>query len=128
MIKKVKYFIKRLANMNYKKCFNTIEKIHKKTGKSKVFIFFDVIWCGLKYQAGYMDYWLFEMDTLNKDQRKTIVTRGKNNEIVKKYNNQNYIKYLNNKIYSSATILFCSKAFSEIFEYISEPKPAAPVF
>ena len=98
MMKKVKYFIKRLANMNYKKCFNTIEKIHKKTGKSKVFIFFDVIWCGLKYQAGYMDYWLFEMDTLNKDQRKTIVTRGKNNEIVKKYNNQNYIKYLNNKI------------------------------
>ena len=35
-------------------------------------------------------------------------------------------EYLNNKIYSSATILFCSKAFSEIFEYISEPKPQTP--
>ena len=57
-----------------------------------------MIWCALKYQAGYMDYWLFEMDTLNNKQRKTIVTRGKNNEIVKKYNNQEYIKYLNNKI------------------------------
>ncbi len=98
MMKKVKYFIKRLANMNYKKCFDTIKKIHKRTKKSRIIIFFDVIWCGLKYQAGYMDYWLFEMDTLNSKQRKTIVTRGKNNEIVKKYNNQNYIKYLNNKI------------------------------
>ena len=35
--------------------------------------------------------------------------------------------YLENEIYSSATILFCSKAFSEIFDYISEPKPQAPV-
>ena len=32
-----------------------------------------------------------------------------------------------NKIYSSATILFCSNAFSQIFDYISEPKPQAPV-
>lgn len=44
-------------------------------------------------------------------------------ELIKTYKSE----YLNNKIYSSATILFCSKAFSEIFEYISEPKPAAPV-
>ena len=35
--------------------------------------------------------------------------------------------FLNNKIYSSATILFCSNAFSQIFDYISEPKPQAPV-
>ena len=26
------------------------------------------------------------------------------------------------KIYSSATVLFCSKAFSEMFDYISEPQ------
>ena len=44
-------------------------------------------------------------------------------ELVNKYK----ADYLNNKIYSSATILFCSKAFSEIFEYISEPKPQSPV-
>ena len=39
-------------------------------------------------------------------------------ELVKKYKSD-YFEY---KIYSSATILFCSNAFSEIFEYISEPK------
>ena len=32
-------------------------------------------------------------------------------------------EYLNDKIYSSATILFCSKSFSEIFNYITEEKP-----
>ena len=30
------------------------------------------------------------------------------------------------KIYSSATILFCSNAFSQIFDYISEQKVQAP--
>lgn len=44
-------------------------------------------------------------------------------ELVKTYKSD----YLNNTIYSSATILFCSKAFSEIFDYISEPKQQPPV-
>ena len=44
-------------------------------------------------------------------------------ELVKNYK----YDYLKNKIYSSATILFCSNAFSQIFDYISEPKPQAPV-
>ena len=44
-------------------------------------------------------------------------------ELVKNYKSE----FLNNKIYSSATILFCSNAFSQIFDYISEPKPQAPV-
>lgn len=44
-------------------------------------------------------------------------------ELMKKYKSD----YLNNKIYSSATVLFCSNAFSEIFDYISEPKEEKPV-
>ena len=44
-------------------------------------------------------------------------------ELIKNYKSE----FLNNKIYSSATILFCSNAFSQIFDYISEPKPQAPV-
>ena len=44
-------------------------------------------------------------------------------ELIKNYKSD----FLNNKIYSSATILFCSNAFSQIFDYISEPKPQASV-
>ena len=36
-------------------------------------------------------------------------------ELLEKYKSD----FLNNKIYSSATVLFCSKAFSEMFDYIS---------
>lgn len=95
---KVGYLVKRIKGMDYSKFFDTINFVHEKNGKSKIGIFFDIVHCGLKYQAGYMDYKVFEMYNLNEKQRGTIVTRGINNELVKKYNNPEYYKYFKNKI------------------------------
>ena len=95
---KIGYLIKRITSMNYGKMFDTVKEVHEKCGKNKISIFFDIIHCGIKYQAGYMDYKLFEMYKLNDKQRKTIVTRGINNGIVKKYNNPEYMKYFSDKI------------------------------
>ena len=101
---KAKYLIKRILKMNYKQFFDTIDEVHSKTNKNKLAIFIDIINCGIKYQAGYIDYNLFEMYNLTKEERKTIITRGINNEILKKYNDQSkaYIfedKALFNKLY-----------------------------
>ena len=93
----MKYLIKRIMRMDYKNFFRVINRIHKKTKKNRVFLFFDVIICGLKYKAGYLDYELFEMYDLNGKQRSTILTRGKNDEFVKKYNVKNYREIFNNK-------------------------------
>lgn len=95
---KIMYLLKRIKSMNYDKMFDTVKEISEKTKKNKVSIFLDIIYCGIKYQAGYMDYRLYEMYNLNPKQRSTIITRGINNNIVKKYNNPAYIKYFNNKI------------------------------
>ena len=35
-------------------------------------------------------------------------------------------EYLNNRIYSSATVLYCSNAFSDMFDVISAPEPEKP--
>lgn len=94
---KIKYVIKRIFNMNFKNFFNTIDYVHTKSGKPKIVIFFDCIVCGFKEQAGYMDYQLFEMYNMNAKERHTIVTRGKNNAIMKKYNDLNFTKYFRNK-------------------------------
>lgn len=51
---KLKYLIRRIAGMNYRQFFQKIDEVHKKSGKCKLFIFFDMVWCGLVYQAGYM--------------------------------------------------------------------------
>lgn len=84
--------------MNFKNFFKTIRNVHKKSKKNSIFIFFDVIYCGLKYQAGYMDYELFEMYNMNRFERSTVITRGINNEIINKYNDPQYMKIFNDKI------------------------------
>lgn len=95
---KLKYLTRRILEMDYKSFFKTIDDVKKRSGKNRIFLFFDIVICGLKYQAGYMDYQLFEMYKMNSKERKTIVTRGKNNEITKKYNNKEFLKYFDNKI------------------------------
>ncbi len=94
---KLKYLIGRIKNMNIKNMFSTISDIHNKTGKSKIFLFIDMIICAIKYQSGYVDYLLFEMWNLNSDERKTVLTRGKNNIFVKYYNNKEYNHIFLNK-------------------------------
>ncbi len=89
----MKYVINRIFNMSFKNMFKQIDVVNKRSGKNKIIIFFDMIICGFKYQAGYMDYMLFEMYNLSSKQRKTIMTRGKNNKLIKKYNDFNYKSY-----------------------------------
>lgn len=95
---KVKYLFERIKNMDYKRMFRVIDELHEKTGKNKLFLFCDIVNCGIRYQAGYLDYRLFEMYDLNKEQRKTILTRGINNNIVKKYNDPEYRDIFRNKL------------------------------
>lgn len=94
---KIKYLLKLIVNMDYVNLFLIVNKTHTKTNKKRFLIFLDIVYCGLKYQAGYMDYYLFAMYDLNKKQRETILTRGKNNEIVKQLNDPLYNIYFNNK-------------------------------
>lgn len=96
-MEKIKYLFGRIKNMNFKRMFSTIDEIHELSGKSKIYLFFDIINCALRYQSGYVDYLLFEMWRLNKDERKTVLTRGKNNVFVKYYNNPSYNHIFLNK-------------------------------
>lgn len=94
---KIKYLAKRIKNMNFGNFFKTIDEVHKKSGKNRLLLFFDCIYCGIKYQAGYVDYQLFEMYRMNGKEKKTVITRGINNDIIKKYNDPQYFKYFNDK-------------------------------
>ena len=58
------------------------------------------------------------MDVVNE----FLETKYSFDELLQHYKSE----YLTNKIYSSATVLFCSNAFSEVFDIISAPKPEKP--
>lgn len=97
-MKRILYLIKRILKMDYKKLFKTVKLVHKKSGISRIKLFFDIVKCGLKYGTGYRDYEFCEWWNLTDEQRATYVTRGINNTIVTLLNNKEYYHILDNKI------------------------------
>ena len=93
----ISYLIKRLGTMNYKNMFERVNIVKKKCNKSKFGIFVDMVWCGLRYGAGYVDYDVIGFYKLNSAQRKTMLTRGINNKFVKELNEKEYWHIFNNK-------------------------------
>lgn len=95
---KVKYYLNRLFSMNYKQMLDTVNLVHKRSGKNRLFIFIDMFYCSIKYLAGYMDYLVFNFEDLTKKQRSTFITRGVNNAYIKKMNQPAFYEKFNNKI------------------------------
>lgn len=93
----INYLFKRLCTMNYKSMFDRIDIVKKKCNKSKFAIFCDMVWCGIRYGAGYVDYDVIGFYKLNSKQRKTMLTRGINNKFVKELNEKEYWHLFNNK-------------------------------
>ena len=83
--------------MDYKKFFDKVSSVSKKANKGKFATFCDMVWCGLRYGAGYMDYDVIGFYKLNSAQRATMLTRGINNKFVKELNDKNYWHIFNNK-------------------------------
>lgn len=95
---KINYLFNRIKKMSFGEMINQAKLIRSKTGKPTLFILADMVWCGFRYTAGYMDYAVFEFYNLSGRQRKTHVTRGKNNEFVKLLNDKDYWYIFNDKI------------------------------
>ena len=93
----ISYLFKRLCTMNYKSMFDRIDIVKTKCDKSKFIIFCDMVWCGIRYGAGYVDYDVIGFYKLNSKQRKTMLTRGINNKFVKQLNEKEYWHLFNNK-------------------------------
>lgn len=97
-MKKIIYIIKRICEMDFAAMFKTAKRVSKKYNASFFAVLFDIIHCGLKYMAGYVDYEVFEFYNLSKEQRETIITRGINNRFVSTLNDKELTNTLDNKL------------------------------
>ncbi|MBR2667627.1 MAG: hypothetical protein IKD96_05680 [Oscillospiraceae bacterium] len=95
---KLSYLSRRVRNMSFGRMWETAGKIHEKYGKNRLVTFLDMGVCGLKYSAGYMDYYVCEFCKLSGAQRATYITRGVNNAYVQRLNSQECWDTFNNKV------------------------------
>ena len=49
---RIGYVLKRIGKMDFKRMNETANMLHKKTGKSKLWLFADMAKCAAKYNAG----------------------------------------------------------------------------
>ena len=94
---KIKYYFKVITGASFKRFFNVVNEAHRRSGKSKFFCFFSIIYCCIKYKAAYHDYIIFEFWKLTDKQRKTYLTRFKSKKFVTFMNDSNYSHIFDNK-------------------------------
>lgn len=94
---RIAYFFKRLFKMDWKKMWATTKVLKERSGKSRVWLLCDMFRCAVKYNAGYMDYKIAAMYKLTDAQRKTVITRGISNNIVRRMNDKAYWHFFDDK-------------------------------
>ena len=84
--------------MDFSAMFKTAKRVSKANTASFIVVLFDIIYCGIEYMAGYVDYEVFDFYNLTKEQRETIITRGINNRFVSILNDKTVANILDNKV------------------------------
>ena len=87
---RLQYFWNRLFKMDWKAMWKTTGVLKKRSGKSRIWLLCDTLKCAVKYNAGYMDYKIAQMYKLTDEQRRTVITRGISNDIVRRMNDKAY--------------------------------------
>lgn len=94
---RIQYMLKRLLKMDYKAMWKTTGLLKQRSGKSRLWLLCDMFRCAVKYNAGYVDYKIAEMYRLNDAQRRTVITRGISNSIVRRMNDKAYWHFFDDK-------------------------------
>ena len=55
-MRKIKTFLRRVASGSFKRFFRNLNIVHKESGKNRIALFFDMVYCMLAYGVGYLDY------------------------------------------------------------------------
>lgn len=85
-MKRIRHYLSRLASLDVRNMLVVAKAVSQESGRPRILILLDMVWCSLVYQAGYLDYQEFEFWSLNRRERRTWITSGNANSIVVKYN------------------------------------------
>ena len=94
---RLKFLFQRILRMDYKAMWKTTKIVRERSGKNRLWLLFDMLLCAIRYNAGYVDYKIAEFYRLNDEQRKTQITRGISNSIVRRMNDKDYWHYFDSK-------------------------------
>lgn len=90
-------YLRRILELDYKKMFTMIKRVHKRSHKTYLFIIYDIFRCSRKFGSGYVDYCNFHFEELSDELKATYVTRMVNDEYCRVLNDPNSYDLVNDK-------------------------------
>ena len=94
---RLKFLLQRLVRMDYQAMWKTTKLLKERSGKSRLWLLYDMLACAVRYNAGYVDYKIAQFYRLSDAQRRTQITRGISNNIVKRMNDKEYWHFFDSK-------------------------------
>lgn len=83
--------LKRTVKINYRQMLKTATEISIETGRARILVFFDMIYCAVKFGADCNDYKKTELYRADKEAKSTYLTTETNRLIIEKYNDREMI-------------------------------------
>ncbi len=91
------YMIRILKGASFSKCSRAVDLVQRRSGQGRLRTVLDMLYCTVRYGAGYHDYALFGFELLTSAQRDTYVTRMRNKKILDRMNQKEYMEEFNDK-------------------------------
>ena len=79
---KVKYVCRILSGVRIKELNKSLRVAKERSGKARPLLFLDMLWCAVRYGAGYHDYVMFGFYDMDGRHRDTYVTRLRNKKLI----------------------------------------------
>ena len=98
LLSKAKIIMRRVKGASFQRMNQNIQAIHKETGKNRLLILIDMVWCTIKYGVGYLDYHVFGFATNKGKNRKTFMTMHHNIGLTRLVNDRSLYPIMNDKI------------------------------
>lgn len=91
MLTRIKTFFRRLRGFNFNRLWMLVSETAEESGRNKLALLIDMIWCAVYYGTGYLDYRVFGFAWIrSRDKRKTFMTMNHNLQLVRNVNDKAY--------------------------------------
>ncbi len=120
---RIAFLFKRLFRMDFRAMWKTTKLLTERSGKSRLWLLVDMFLSAIRYNAGYVDYKIAQFYRLNDAQRRTQITRGISNSIVRRMNDKGYWHYFDNK--AEFNTLFAQQVARDWIEIGPTTRPEA---
>ncbi len=94
----IKYLTRIVRGMKFDKMKQMAAIVKEKGGQSKLRTYCSMLWCGLRYGAGYYDYVMFGFYDMNGKQRNTYLTRVRNKKVCELMNDYSLADEFDDKL------------------------------